>query len=89
MTPIRIIILDILATVGGEINGTNNLCNKIPADVREIKRTITDLRKSGLIRSVHAHGDQGRGHLATHKLTRAGWLSVRLTEKGKEYVQFK
>jgi len=84
MTPIRTIILKALASAGGEISGTCNLYKLISASDRNILIELNKLNHFGKIHSTHTHG--GRGNLALHKLTRAGWRSVHLTEKGK-YVK--
>jgi hypothetical protein len=63
-------ILHILAANGGKFLGTGRMITQIPADEKDCKRALSHARKQRLITSIHSHG--GRGHVATHYLTRKG-----------------
>jgi hypothetical protein len=81
MTPIKITILKKLAVAPQrQIVGSCQLYVDISAAELSVRRSLADLRRRHLIRSIHTKG--GRGQKATHRLTQRG-LNYILTELGE------
>ena len=49
-------IIHELAENGGQVIGTNNLCEMIPGDLREARRNLHNANKYGLIRKSKLRG---------------------------------
>jgi hypothetical protein len=64
-------ILSILASNGGEFNGTYRLLELINSSPITIKQSLSHARERNLIRTTNNQG--GRGNHARHCLTTAGW----------------
>jgi hypothetical protein len=65
-----------LAENGGSVEGTNALCQAIPATPDGVLRSLRKASKYKLIRRSKS-AQRGRGHKSTWKLTK----------KGRDYVQ--
>jgi DNA-binding PadR family transcriptional regulator len=63
-------ILKILMDNHGKIEGTDHLCQMIPANPVDVKQVLTVTRRKGLVTSIRTHG--GRGHRSVHNITRKG-----------------
>jgi len=64
-----------LAENGGSFQGTNQLCEIIPATPQGIRQSLRKVNKYGIIRCSKS-GHCGRGHKSTWTLTRLGWKYV-------------
>jgi DNA-binding HxlR family transcriptional regulator len=70
------LIVRLIATAGGQVQGTNQICEAIPATPDGVLRSLRHAKKYQLIRRSKS-ATCGRGHKSTWKLTK----------KGRDYVQ--
>jgi hypothetical protein len=78
LSPVRRLILRLLADNGGSFTGTEQICQAIPAARQCVQRSLRLTHKYHMVQRVKCH-TCGRGHKTIWKLT----------EKGKRYVESK
>jgi len=69
-------LVNLLAEHGGQYEGTNRLCEQVPAKSKDVMRSLQKADKYKLIRKLKS-GRCGRGHKSTWTLTRKGWRYVK------------
>jgi len=72
---IHCFIARLLAENGGEFEGTNQLCQMVPASNSGVLHSLQHAERYQLIRKSQA-GHSGRGHKSTWILTPRGWRYV-------------
>ena len=70
------LIVKLIDASGGKFQGTNRLCELLPAEPKQVLKSLQHAGKYRLIRRSK-DGRCGRGHKSTWTLTR----------KGRDYVQ--
>jgi predicted transcriptional regulator len=76
MPSVRRLILRLLADNGGNFEGSEQLCQAIPADRSTVYWNLRKAHKYHLIRRSK-NGSCGRGHKSIWILTKKGWSYVK------------
>ena len=66
-----------IANEGGQVNGTNHLCEILPANPKDVRRSLQKANKYQLFRKSSSNPPCGRGHRSIWMLTIRGWHYVK------------